>query len=88
MPVRTRVARQELESLSQVRRPSALESSLMRGLVSPASLSGDLTPISASALIPGRSSTGSEALVPSATTEHPSSAALSRIAPNIALLQR
>ncbi|MDO5862531.1 MAG: hypothetical protein Q4Q58_07065 [Thermoplasmata archaeon] len=67
-PVWILVARQELDSLFQVSSLSDLDSLLIWLLVSPASLSGERIPISARAFMPGRSSTGSDALVPSATT--------------------
>ena len=86
-PVSILVARHELDCLFQVSSLSMREILRMALLDRSESLRGDLMPSSRRALTPGLSSTGSEALVPSATTSHPFSLATSITFSNIAFLQ-
>ena len=86
-PVLILVARQAYAGLFQVNSPASRDSSLIMSLVSPHSLSGDLTSSSLRARIPGRSPSSSEALVPSSMRLYPSSAAAFAMLPKMALLQ-
>ena len=85
-PGSTLVARHELDSLFHVRTLSERASLLIWDFVSPASLRGERTPISSSALMPGRSTGSSSALVPSAITGYPRLSASAATAPKTALL--
>lgn len=67
-PVATLVARQELVGLSQVGSPAPLDMERTMPLSMPQILSGESTPSSRTALMPGLPSSGSEALVPSASS--------------------
>lgn len=87
IPVTTLVATQEFDGRSHPGRPASLERERISSLVRPHSLSGDSMPCSLSALIPGLSSSESEAFVPSATAEHPKRSASLLIADMIAVLQ-
>lgn len=88
VPGSTLVARHELDSLFHVRTLSERDSLLIWGFVRPASLRGESTPISSSALIPGRSAGSSSAFVPSAITWYPRLPASAATAPKMALLHR
>lgn len=67
VPHGMRVARHELEGLSQVSSPASLDSLRTSSFVMPVSFKGDLIPSSDRTLMPGLSSTGSDAFVPSMT---------------------
>src|SRR5699024_1205457 len=86
-PEQILVARQAYAGLSAVNSPALPDSLLISFLQMPASLRGERTPSSLSTLIPGLSSSGSDALVPSATTWQPSLAASFAMADNIFFLQ-
>ena len=87
VPVAILVARQELDGMSADGRPDSLESLLTSALVIPHILSGDTTPSSSNALMPGLEDGSSDALV--ASMRHlPSLSAISRSFPNSILLHR
>lgn len=87
VPHGMRVARHELEGLSQVSSPASLDSLRTSSFVMPVSFKGDLIPSSDRTLMPGLSSTGSDAFVPSMTYGLPESSAASFMAPIMSFLQ-